>query len=172
LARDESDAFLDRIEAGFSEPGFGVWAVEEISTGAFIGFAGLLYQSSRRPSPRPSRSATGSPGMPGARATPPRPRREAVRFGFERAGLVEIVSMTTVGNIRSRAVMDKLGMTHDSDDDFDHPRVPDGHPLKRHVLYRLTIERWHALHTAGCAKPRRGDADAAAAEWGTAVPAS
>ena len=44
--------------------------------------------------------------------------------------------MTAVGNVRSRAVMDKLGMTHDPDDDFDHPRVPDGHPLKRHVLYR------------------------------------
>jgi RimJ/RimL family protein N-acetyltransferase len=79
--------------------------------------------------------------------------REAERFAFERAGLVEIVSMTAVGNVRSRAVMNKLGMTHDPDDDFDHPRVPDGrvpdgHPLKRHVLYRMTRERWHAAHIA------------------------
>jgi RimJ/RimL family protein N-acetyltransferase len=44
--------------------------------------------------------------------------------------------------------MDKLGMTHDPRDDFDHPRVPDGHPLKRHVLYRLTLEQWHAAHPA------------------------
>lgn len=69
-----------------------------------------------------------------------------MRFGFTDAGLAEIVSMTTVGNVRSRAVMHKMGMTHHSDDDFDHPRVPDGHPLKRHVLYRLTAERWHELH--------------------------
>ena len=56
--------------------------------------------------------------------------------------------MTAVGNVRSRAVMNKLGMTHDPDDDFDHPRVPDGHWLKRHVLYRMTRERWHAAHIA------------------------
>lgn len=54
--------------------------------------------------------------------------------------------MTAVENVRSRAVMHRLGMTHDADDDFDHPRVPDGHLLKRHVLYRLTTERWHELH--------------------------
>jgi RimJ/RimL family protein N-acetyltransferase len=56
--------------------------------------------------------------------------------------------MTAVGNVRSRAVMNKLGMTHDPDDDFDHPRVPDGHSLKRHVLCRMTRERWHAAHIA------------------------
>jgi RimJ/RimL family protein N-acetyltransferase len=56
--------------------------------------------------------------------------------------------MTAVGNVRSRAVMHKLGMTHDPRDDFDHPRVPDGHPLKRHVLYRLTLEQWHAARAA------------------------
>jgi RimJ/RimL family protein N-acetyltransferase len=65
-----------------------------------------------------------------------------VRFAFVRAGPVQIVSMTAVGNVRSRAVMNKLGMTHDPGDYFDHPRVPDGHPLKRHALYRMTIERW------------------------------
>ena len=58
---------------------------------------------------------------------------EAVRYGFDAVGLAEIVSMTAVQNVRSRAVMTKLGMTHDPADDFDHPRVPDGHPLKRHV---------------------------------------
>jgi RimJ/RimL family protein N-acetyltransferase len=57
--------------------------------------------------------------------------------------------MTAVGNTRSQAVMRKLGMTHDPDDDFDHPRVPDGHPLQRHVLYRLSIEQWQAMHVAG-----------------------
>lgn len=148
LTREESDAFVDRIEAGFAEHGFGVWAVEEISTGAFIGFTGLLHQTFEAAfTPafeigyRFARPAWGQGYATEA-------AREAVRFAFERAGLVEIVSMTAVGNVRSRAVMNKLGMTRDPDDDFDHPRVPDGHPLKRHVLYRMTIERWHAAHLA------------------------
>lgn len=148
LTREESDAFVDRLEAGFAEHGFGVWAVEEISTGEFIGFAGLLHQTfeaSFTPAfeigYRLARHAWGQGYATEA-------AREAVRFGFERAGLGEIVSMTAVGNVRSRAVMDKLGMTHDPRDDFDHPRVPDGHPLKRHVLYRLTLEQWHAAHAA------------------------
>ena len=148
LTREESDAFVDRIEAGFAEHGFGVWAVEEISTGAFIGFAGLLHQTfeaSFTPAfevgYRLARHAWGHGYATEA-------AREAVRFGFEHVGLVEIVSMTAVANVRSRAVMEKLGMTHDLADDFDHPRVPDGHPLKRHVLYRLTSERWDAMQIA------------------------
>ncbi len=146
LTRGESDAFVDRIETGFAEHSFGVWAVEEISTGEFIGFAGLLHQTfeaSFTPAfeigYRFARYAWGH-GYANEAA------QEAVRFGFESAGLGEIVSMTAVGNVRSRAVMHKLGMTHRSDDDFNHPRIPDGHPLKRHVLYRLTIERWQGLH--------------------------
>jgi len=146
LTREESDAFVDRIETGFAQHGFGVWAVEEISTGAFIGFVGLLHQTFEATfTPvfeigyRLARHAWGQGYATEA-------AREAVRHGFESAGLVEIVSMTAVGNVRSRAVMHKLGMTHDVDDDFDHPGVPDGHPLKRHVLYRLTDERWQAAH--------------------------
>jgi RimJ/RimL family protein N-acetyltransferase len=149
LTREESDALVDRIEAGFAEHGFGVWAVEELSTGSFIGFAGLLHQTfeaSFTPAfeigYRLARHAWGHGYATEA-------AREAVRYGFERAGLAEIVSMTTVSNVRSRAVMAKLGMTHDPDDDFEHPRVPDGHPLKRHVLYRLPVERWRALNAAG-----------------------
>jgi RimJ/RimL family protein N-acetyltransferase len=149
LTREESDAFVDRIEAGLAEHGFGLWAVEEISTGAFIGFAGLLHQTFEAPfTPafeigyRLARHAWGKGYATEA-------AREAVRYAFERAGLGEIVSMTAVGNVRSRAVMHKLGMTHDSQDDFDHPRIPDGHPLKRHVLYRLTTARGHAVHMAG-----------------------
>lgn len=146
LTRAESDGFVDRIEAGFAEHGFGVWAVEEMRTGAFIGFAGLLHQTFEAPfTPafeigyRFAKHAWGQGYATEA-------AQEAVRFGFETAGLGEIVSMTAVGNVRSRAVMHKLGMTHSCDDDFNHPRIPDGHPLKRHVLYRLTSERWHELH--------------------------
>ena len=70
--------------------------------------------------------------------------RAAVRFGFEDVGLDEIVSFTVPANARSRAVMERLGITRDPADDFDHPRLPVGHPIRRHVLYRLRREGWLA----------------------------
>src|SRR3954462_14366400 len=97
MTREGSGAFVDRPEAGFAEHGFGVWAVEEISTGAFIGFTGLLHQTFEAAfTPafeigyRLARHAWDQGYATGA-------AREAVRFGFERVGLLEIVSMTAVG---------------------------------------------------------------------------
>src|SRR5262249_32987869 len=66
----------------------------------------------------------------------------ALDAGFTRFELEEIVSFTSVGNLRSRAVMDRLGMKHDPADDFDHPSLADGHPLRRHALYRLARKNW------------------------------
>ena len=63
--------------------------------------------------------------------------RAVLRYGFEELGLHEIVSFTVPANLPSRRVMEKLGMRHDPAGDFDHPRLPEGHPLRRHVLYRL-----------------------------------
>jgi ribosomal-protein-alanine N-acetyltransferase len=59
-------------------------------------------------------------------------------FGFEQLRVAEIVSFTVPGNLRSRQVMERMGMTYNPSDDFDHPSLPEGHPLRRHVLYRLT----------------------------------
>ena len=94
LTREESGAFVDRTESGFAEHGFGVWAVEEIRSGAFIGFTGLLHQTFEAPfTPvfeigyRLARHAWGQGYATEA-------AREAVRFGFEDAGLSEMVSMT------------------------------------------------------------------------------
>ena len=118
--------------------------MELLGQGTFIGFAGLLHQTFEAPfTPafeigyRMARPAWGHGYATEA-------AREAVRHGFECAGLDEIVSMTASGNVRSQAVMKKLGMSHDPADDFDHPGVPAGHPLKRHVLYRLGAEQWRA----------------------------
>jgi ribosomal-protein-alanine N-acetyltransferase len=60
----------------------------------------------------------------------------ALRFGFDTLGLDEIVSFTTASNMPSRRVMERIGLTHDPRDDFDHPSLPVGHKLRRHVLYR------------------------------------
>jgi RimJ/RimL family protein N-acetyltransferase len=136
LAREESDALADRIEAGFQQCGFGLWAVEIVDTAPFAGFIGLSV---------PRFAAHFAPcveigwrlsaefwnqgyATEGASAV--------MAFGFEVLGLDEIVSFTVPANVASRRVMEKIGMSRDGRDDFDHPSFPGGHPLRRHVLYR------------------------------------
>lgn len=142
LERSESDAFVDRIEEAFAIWGFGLWALEERSTGAFLGFTGLWpvgFQAHFTPAIEVGwRMATPAWG----RGLATEAGRAALKFGFERAGLDEIVSFTVPANSRSVAVMERLGMSHDPADDFDHPALPESSPLRRHVLYRLTAQDW------------------------------
>jgi len=70
----------------------------------------------------------------------------ALGYGFERLALDEVVSFTATTNERSRAVMRRLGMTHNSDDDFEHPSLSPGHPLRPHVLYRMKASDWRLRH--------------------------
>lgn len=136
LSREESDALASRIAAGFEERGFGLWAVEIPSVTSFAGFIGLSVPGFEAPfTPcveigwRLAREFWGlGYASEGARA--------AVDFAFRVLGLDEVVSFTTLSNSRSRRVMEKIGMIHDPADDFDHPAYPDGHRLRRHVLYR------------------------------------
>lgn len=137
LSRAQSDAVADRIRAHWAEHGFGLWAVELPGGAPFVGFIGLMKPSFQAPfTPCVEvgwRLATDQWGKgyatEGARA--------ALAYGFETLGLHEIVSMTVQSNVRSWRVMERLGMTRDPEDDFDHPRLPEGHVLRRHVLYRL-----------------------------------
>lgn len=64
--------------------------------------------------------------------------RRLLQYAFDDLGWEEVIAMTAVQNLRSRRVMEKLGMTHRPAEEFDHPRVPEGHPIKRHVLYRAS----------------------------------
>jgi ribosomal-protein-alanine N-acetyltransferase len=137
MSREESDALADVIASDLDRDGWGWWALELQSTGAFIGFTGLRrvgFEASFTPAVeigwRLAREAWGHGYATEAAGA-------AVRYGFEELGLGEIVSFTAVANAPSRAVMERLGMTHDAAGDFDHPRVPEGSPLRRHVLYRL-----------------------------------
>jgi ribosomal-protein-alanine N-acetyltransferase len=137
LTRAESDATAARMRAHFSEHGFGLWATEVPGAAAFIGYIGLSRpRFTARFTPcvevgwRLARSAWGQGyATEGARA--------ALDFAWRALGLAEVVSMTAVANLRSRRVMEKLGMTRDAADDFDHPLIAEGHPLRRHVLYRI-----------------------------------
>jgi ribosomal-protein-alanine N-acetyltransferase len=137
LTRAESDALVDRIEREFGERGFGLWAVEIVDGGRFAGFVGLhvpRFRAHFTPAVeigwRLARDAWG-------RGYATEAARAALAFGFGTVGLEEIVSFTVPANARSRAVMERLGMTRDPADDFDHPALRAGHPLRPHVLYRL-----------------------------------
>jgi RimJ/RimL family protein N-acetyltransferase len=133
----ESDAMVDRIEATFIAEGLGLWAVEVPGIAAFIGYVGLWparFEAPFTPAIEVGwRLASGY--WDSGYAT--EGARMVVADGFRRQGLAEIVSFTAAMNGRSRRVMEKLGMTRDPRDDFDHPNVAEGDRLRRHVLYRL-----------------------------------
>lgn len=142
LSRAESDALVDRIENGFEERRWGLWAAEAREPSVFVGFVGLNPATFDAPfTPaieigwRLGREHWGHGyATEGARA--------ALDFGFDELALDEIVSFTTHANMRSRRVMERLGMHHDPANDFDNPNVPVGHPIRPHVLYRLDRISW------------------------------
>lgn len=137
MTRADSDLLLGRINEHFREHGFGLLALELLEEQAFIGFLGLAV---------PSFDAHFTPCVEigwrlsadhWGRGLATEGARAVVQYAFEKMTLDALVSFTTLGNIRSRRVMKKIGMTHHASDDFDHPNLPEGHPLRRHVLYRL-----------------------------------
>lgn len=136
LTRIESDAMADRCQALIEQRGWGFWAVESKSTQEFIGFVGLHTPSVELPfSPCVEvgwRLAFNHWGKGFASEA----ARETLRVGFQLLGLREIVAFTTVGNVRSRAVMERLGMQ--ASGTFEHPHVPKSSPLRPHCLYRLS----------------------------------
>lgn len=148
LTAEASDAFVDRIEAGFAANGYGLWATATRSGGDFIGFVGLSAFRDDEPTPLPfapgveigwrlARAAWGKGYAPEAALA-------VLGLGFGEIGLEEIVSFTAAVNQRSRRVMEKIGMHRDEGDDFDHPRVEAGSTLRRHVLYRISRAEWPA----------------------------
>lgn len=137
LSRLESDAMVDRIEAHFDKHGFGLWAIEVRSVASFVGFAGLSIPRFQAPF-MPCVEIGWRLGFEHwGRGFASEAARLALDHGFGTVGLSEIVSFTAAANLRSRAVMERLGMGRDPADDFDHPSLPHGHWLRRHVLYRL-----------------------------------
>lgn len=140
LTRRESDDLAKRIIANMEKQGWGFWAVSVPGIAEYIGFIGLAI---------PSFEAHFTPAIEigwrlahqfwgqgyateGAIA--------ALEYGFNELGLNEIVSFTTTTNTRSRHVMEKIGMRRNPEDDFDHPKLSQGDPLRRCVLYRLKKE--------------------------------
>jgi RimJ/RimL family protein N-acetyltransferase len=144
MTREQSDALVDRIIEGWGTHGFGLWALEVRETGRFIGFTGLSvpgFEAHFTPAVevgwRLSKDAWGNGYATEA-------ARASLAYGFGPAGLAEIVSFTTTTNVPSQRVMQRIGMSHDPADDFDHPRLEQGHRLQRHVLYRISRAQWEA----------------------------
>lgn len=142
LNRQESNASVKLMSGHIQKYGWGFWATSLIQTSEFIGFIGLEDIHFAAPFNKLSpaveigwRLAFSHWGKgyatEGAKA--------ALRYGFKKLNLVEIVSFTAVQNTRSRKVMEKINMYHDPKDDFDHPKLLEGHPLRRHVLYRTIL---------------------------------
>jgi RimJ/RimL family protein N-acetyltransferase len=136
LTRAQSDALALAARDHVAEHGWGLWAVEVVDAREFVGFVGLAeprFEAHFTPALevgwRLERSAWG-------RGYVTEGGRAAVRYAFEELAREELVSFTTTTNVRSQRVMERLGMTHDPADDFDHPLVSDPR-LRRHVLFRL-----------------------------------
>ena len=141
LSRSQSDLLVDRIEEHFRKHSFGLYALELREDQSFIGFLGLAI---------PAFTAHFTPCVEigwrmsanhWGRGLATEGARAVVRYAFEELRLGALVSFTVPANIRSRSVMERIGMVHNPAEDFEHPNLPEGHPLRRHVLYRLRTPR-------------------------------
>jgi RimJ/RimL family protein N-acetyltransferase len=142
LTTDQSNAMADTIQAKIADQNWGMWAVEILETGAFAGFVGLNRPGYPLPfAPcievgwRLDKAFWGNGYATEAGDA-------AVEFGFN-LRLDEIVSFTAVPNVRSQAVMQRLGMTN-TGQNFEHPMVPEGDRLREHVLYKITQDQWRS----------------------------
>jgi len=137
LTREESDQLIENIESHFDNRGFGLFATELKAESKLVGFIGLhvaSFQAHFTPCVEIGWRIA-APYWGKGLAT--EGSREVIRYAFEWLRLENLVSFTVPENVPSRRLMEKLGMTHNPVDDFDHPRLPPGHRLRRHVLYRL-----------------------------------
>lgn len=144
LGRNESAALIDRCRHHFAEHGFGLWALERRDNGRFVGFAGLGhmdFEAHFTPAIeigwRLARDQWGL-GLASEAA------RAVLRQGFEELALEQIIAYTALSNLASQRVMRAIGMQRDLADDFEHPKLPLGHPLRPHLLYRIRRGDWLA----------------------------
>ena len=143
LTAEESNALVDRLRGMWADHGYGMAAVRRREDEAFIGMVGIQKVLNQGYPFAPAvevgwrlAKAFWRQGYAGEAA------RAALAHGFDVLELDEIVAFTTINNLPSRAVMTSLGMTHDPADDFLHPLLPEDHPLRPHVLYRLKRENF------------------------------
>jgi RimJ/RimL family protein N-acetyltransferase len=146
LTQEQSREFIRKTKEGFAERGWGLWAAEDLASSAFIGFIGIKLILEEFP----VKSIQSPPVEIGWRLKPEwwnqglatEGALACLKLGFETLEIREIISFTSLLNTPSIRVMQKIGMTRNIADDFDHPRVPQGDKLRKHVVYRMTKEDW------------------------------
>lgn len=147
---DESLEEYARIKEHFERHNYGFWAVSERNKDDFIGFIGLRYidfPANFTPTVeigwRLKQEFWGRGyATEGAVAS--------LKYGFEQLNLPEIVSFTSALNHKSQAVMQRIGLHHEPENDFNHPKLPETHPLRKHVLYRIRREEWKKFNGIKC----------------------
>ena len=144
MTEEDCKNFIATKQGVIEKNGWGFWAAEHVKSKAFVGVVGIVYDElpiKLKQSPRLEigwrlRTEWWHQGLATEAA------RACLEFGFETVQANEIVAVTALSNLPSVRVMQKLGMSRDAADDFNHPRVAEGHPLQRHLVYRLTKEDW------------------------------
>ena len=137
LDRHQSEAMLHRLIGHRQKHGYSLFALHLKKDARFIGFTGLLHADFKAHFTPAVEIGWRFAKFAWGQGLGPEAAQACLAYGFEALGLAEIVSFTAVHNKRSINVMKKIGMQHDAADDFDHPNLPDGHFLRRHVLYRI-----------------------------------
>ena len=144
IARAKSDELAAIIRADIAKDGWGLWAVEIVGGAPFIGFTGITpidFEASFAPATeigwRLARPAWGKGYATEA-------ANAVLAHAFDTLGMDALVSITATINVRSRRVMERIGMQRDLTGDFDHPKIAPNHPISRHVLYRIAAADWRA----------------------------
>ena len=146
LNRSASDALVDRCQSLITERGWGVWAVEHLATQEFMGMVGL-HKPAFKLSVSPCIEILWRFARPyWGHGYATEAANAVLQVGFEHLGLSEIVAFTVVNNFRSRAVMERLNMSH-SGETFLHPELPGNSPLKERCLYRISQDTWRQAST-------------------------
>jgi RimJ/RimL family protein N-acetyltransferase len=141
LTAEQSHAQADKIRQYMQQNGWGLWAVEEKDGAPFIGFVGLAIPAEDLPCSPCIEIGWRLAAAHWGKGYATEAARSALRYAFEQLDLAEVVSFTAETNQPSRRVMERIGMTS-RDENFLHPRLPQGHPLQKHVLYRLAQQTW------------------------------
>jgi ribosomal-protein-alanine N-acetyltransferase len=144
LSREQSDTMAQKCQSLIANRGWGLWATELKCTGEFIGYVGLHEPEATLPCVPCTEIGWRLHKRHWGRGYATEAASEVVRFGFQDICLNEIVSFTTIANVRSRAVMERLGMIN-TNENFEHPSIPANHPLSEHVLYKISRSDWQKL---------------------------
>ena len=142
LTRQQSDAEIRHFQMTYERDEFCMFAAELLATGEFVGFVGMQTMNFAIPSVAQPAVEIGWRLVPNywGRGIATEGASSVVQYAFATLGLRELVAITVPANLRSRRVMEKIGMKHRPELDFDHPRLPEGHPLRRHMLYSLRMD--------------------------------